>query len=309
MSASRLLVTGATGDIGHAAIEALAQSGHHIRALVHQDGPKADELRALGAEIVVGDLLDIDSVRDAMRDVDAAFFVFPIGPRLLDATAYFAQAAHEAGVGAIVNLSQRTSRRDSKSSSARNHWIAERIFDWSGIPVTHLRPTLFTEWLTYGFSLPGIIENDMLAIPFGTGRFSPIAAHDQGRVIACVLSDPGPHTGNTYLLDGPQEMDAAQMAAELGTVLDRPIQYVDQPIADFQATVATIPQLGSYVGQHIGAVMVDLQQGTTDTVEQITGIAPMSRARLRHRPPRHVHVGANSPLAQTDPATTPMQYP
>ena len=112
MSASRLLVTGATGDIGHAAIEALAQSGHHIRALVHQDGPKADELRALGAEIVVGDLLDIDSVRDAMRDVDAAFFVFPIGPRLLDATAYFAQAAHEAGVGAIVNLSQRTSRRD-----------------------------------------------------------------------------------------------------------------------------------------------------------------------------------------------------
>ena len=171
--------------------------------------------------------------------------------------------------------------------------------------VTHL----VTEWLTYGFSLPGIIENDMLAIPFGTGRFSPIAAHDQGRVIACVLSDPGPHTGNTYLLDGPQEMDAAQMAAELGTVLDRPIQYVDQPIADFQATVATIPQLGSYVGQHIGAVMVDLQQGTTDTVEQITGIAPMSRARLRHRPPRHVHVGANSPLAQTDPATTPMQYP
>jgi NAD(P)H dehydrogenase (quinone) len=280
VSASRLLVTGATGDTGHAAIDALADSGHHIRALVHQDGLKADELRALGAEIVVGDLLDIDSVRDAMRDVDAAFFVFPIGPRLLDATAYFAQAAHEADVGAIVNLSQRTSRRDSKSSSAQNHWIAERIFDWSGIPVTHLRPTLFTEWLTYGFSLPGIIENDVLAIPFGTGRFSPIAAHDQGRVIASVLSDPGPHAGKTHLLDGPQEMDAAQMAAELSTVLDRPIRYVDEPIADFQATVATIPQLGSYVGQHIGAVMVDLQQGllagTTDTVEQITGTAPMS---------------------------------
>jgi NAD(P)H dehydrogenase (quinone) len=91
----------------------------------------------------------------------------------------------------------------------------------------------------------------VLAIPFGTGKFSPITAHDQGRVIASVLSDPHPHSGKTYLLDGPQEMNAAQMAAELSTVLGRPILYVDQPIEEFQATVATIPQLGSYVGQHI----------------------------------------------------------
>ncbi|MFZ0903178.1 MAG: NAD(P)H-binding protein [Mycobacterium sp.] len=237
-------------------------------------------LRALGVEIVIGDLLDIDSVQAAMRDIDAAYFVFPINPRLLDATAYFAQAAHEAGVGAIVNLSQRTARRDSKSHSAQNHWIAERIFDWSGIPVTHLRPTLFDEWLTYDFSIGAIIDNDVLAIPFGTGRFSPIAAYDQGRVIAAVLSDPKPHAGKTYLLDGPAEMDAADMAGALSDVLGRPIRYYDLPIADFQAAAAAIPRLGSYVGQHIGAVMVDLQDGllagTTNTVEQLTGTAPMS---------------------------------
>ena len=192
---------------------------------------------------MIGDLLDIDSVQAAMRDIDAAYFVFPINPRLLDATAYFAQAAHEAGVGAIVNLSQRTARRDSKSHSAQNHWIAERIFDWSGIPVTHLRPTLFDEWLNYDFSIVAIIDNDVLAIPFGTGRFSPIAAYDQGRVIAAVLSDPKPHAGKTYLLDGPAEMDAADMAGALSDVLGRPIRYYDLPIADFQAAAAAIPRL------------------------------------------------------------------
>lgn len=280
MSSSQLLVTGATGSTGYAAVQGLQDSGNHVRALVHQDGPRADALRALGVEIVIGDLLDIDSVQAAMRDIDAAYFVFPLNPRLLDATAYFAQAAHEAGVGAIVNLSQRTARRDSKSHSAQNHWIAERIFDWSGIPVTHLRPTLFDEWLTYDFSIGAIIDNDVLAIPFGTGRFSPIAAYDQGRVIAAVLSDPKPHAGKTYLLDGPAEMDAADMAGALSDVLGRPIRYYDLPIADFQAAAAAIPRLGSYFGQHIGAVMVDLQDGllagTTNTVEQLTGTAPMS---------------------------------
>jgi len=280
MTSSRVLVTGATGATGYAAVQALADSGSQVRALVHQDGKRADELRALGTEIVLGDLLDIDSVQAAMRGIAAAYFVFPLHPRLLDATAYFAQAAHEAGVGAIVNLSQRTARRDSKSHSAQNHWVAERIFDWSGIPVTHLRPTLFDEWLTYEFSIGGIIDNDVLAIPFGTGRFSPIAAHDQGRVIAAVLIDPTAHAGMTYLLDGPAEMDAAGMAAELGDVLGRPIRYFDLPLADFQAVAAAIPQLGSYVGQHVSAVMVDLQQGllagTTNTVEQLTGAAPMS---------------------------------
>jgi NAD(P)H dehydrogenase (quinone) len=62
--------------------------------------------------------------------------------------------------------------------------------------------------------------------------------------------------------------------------LGRPIRYYDLPIADFQTAAAAIPHLGSHVGQHIGAVMVDLQRGllsgTTDTVERLTGTPPMS---------------------------------
>jgi NAD(P)H dehydrogenase (quinone) len=280
MTASHLLVSGATGATGHAAVEALHNTGNRVRALVHQDDARADALRELGAEIVLGDLLDIDSVRAAMEGVNAAYFVYPIVPGLLDATAYFAQAAHEAGVGAIVNLSQRTAKRDSKSHAAQNHWIAERVFDWSGVPVTHLRPTLFAEWLLYPFAVGGIAEQDVLALPFGSGRFFPIAAHDQGQVIATILANPGEHAGQTYKLDGPAELDGNGLAAALSEVLERPIRYQPIPIADFQSAVTADPHLGTFFAQHIGAVTQDLQDGLLNepaiTVEHFTGAAPMS---------------------------------
>lgn len=280
MPSHRLLVSGATGATGRATVEALQHSGNQVRALVHTDDARADDLRRLGAEIVLGDLLDIDSVRAAMDGVDAAYFVFPIAPQLLDATAYFAQAAHEAGVRAIVNLSQATAKRDSKSHAAQNHWIAERVFDWSGIAVTHLRPTLFAEWLLYAFALNGIRDSDVLALPFGDGRFFPLTAHDQGQVIAAILDDPAPHAGQTYRLDGPAELDGTGLAAALTEVLGRTITYHPVPIPAFQSVATSIPSLGPFFAQHIGAVAQDLQDGLLKdpgvTVHHFTGGTPTS---------------------------------
>src|SRR5260370_7050334 len=84
-------------------------------------------------------------MRGAVKGVRRAYFVYPIRPGIIQATAYFAQAAREAGVEAIVNMSQVSAREDAKSHAARDHWVAERVFDWSGIPSTHLRPTFFAE--------------------------------------------------------------------------------------------------------------------------------------------------------------------
>jgi hypothetical protein len=62
----------------------------------------------------------------ALKGITAAYFVYPIKvPGILEATAFFAQAALEQGVGAIVNMSQITARRIAKSHAAQNHWIAE----------------------------------------------------------------------------------------------------------------------------------------------------------------------------------------
>jgi uncharacterized protein YbjT (DUF2867 family) len=100
------------------------------------------------AEVVVGDLLEINTVRVAMEGVDAAYLVWPVQPGLIHATVNFAQAAKEAGVKTVINLSQRSANRDSTSNSCRDSFIAEEVLNWSGLPVIHLRPTYFLEWLS-----------------------------------------------------------------------------------------------------------------------------------------------------------------
>ena len=146
----KVLITGATGATGGSAIVELLARGIPVRALVRKIDERSDRLSAQGVEIARGDLSDFESVSQALKGITATYFVFPIQTSgILEATAFFAQAAIEQGVSAIVNMSQISARREAKSVAARNHWIGERLLDRSGIPVTHLRPTFFAEWLAY----------------------------------------------------------------------------------------------------------------------------------------------------------------
>jgi hypothetical protein len=124
----------------------------------------------LGAEVVFGGVLDMESVRSALRGIYGAYFVYPIRPGIVDASVRFAQAAKEAGVEIIVNMSQKSAPGDSQSHAALAHWLSERVFDWSGVPVSHIRPTLFLEWILYGAAM---IRQGTWLVPFGTGRHAP----------------------------------------------------------------------------------------------------------------------------------------
>src|SRR5260370_20536648 len=101
----------------------------------------------MGAEVVIGDLLKFNDVRAAMRGVRGAYFCYPIRPGILQATAYFAQAAKEAGLECVVNMSQKPAREDAKSQAMCDHWLANRGFDLSGLTVTHLPPASLAERL------------------------------------------------------------------------------------------------------------------------------------------------------------------
>ena len=276
MTNSIILVTGATGATGGSAVSSLVARGHQVRALVHEEDKRSEALRASGVEVVTGDLLDIDSVRSAMEGVSAAYFVYPLGPGLLAGTVNFAQAAKEAALSAIVNLSQMTARRDSLSHAAKDHWLAEQVLQWCGVPVTILRPTLFAEWLLYPFAWKDYARRDTLALPFGNGKVGLIAAEDQGHAIASVLSEPAKHAGKLYKLLGPVELDWYGIAAAMSEVLERTITYTPVSVDEFVASLAKMPQFSSpFFLQHIGAVALDAQNGitggTSSAMEDLTG--------------------------------------
>jgi uncharacterized protein YbjT (DUF2867 family) len=187
--------------------------------------------------------------------------------------------AKEAEVGAIVNLSQRSARRSSKSHSCRDTWIAEQVLNWSGIPVTHLRPTYFLEWLLYPWQLPLFREKGILRLPARKGRHAAIATEDQGRVIAALLASPAGHAGQTYPLFGPVEMDHDQMAAELSEALSRKIVFEDIAIDTYCSWLVSLG-VSPYRVQHLSGAMEDYQHGVmagmNENVERLSGHKPMS---------------------------------
>jgi NAD(P)H dehydrogenase (quinone) len=277
MGNPKILVTGATGKTGGYAIKTLLELKVPVRALVHRIDARSEELSADGVEIAHGDLSDFEAVNEALKGITGAYFVYPIEvPGILEATAFFVQAALEQGVGAIVNMSQISARRIAKSHAAQNHWVAERLLDRSGIPVTHLRPTFFAEWLEY-FS-DSIREKDMFPLPFGDARYAPIAAEDQGRVIAAILNDPAEHAGKIYPLYGPKELTQYEVADILTQVLGRKITYAALEIKDFME-IWKKTGFSAYNHQHIAAVAQDCRDGifsgTNDLVEKITGQKPL----------------------------------
>jgi NAD(P)H dehydrogenase (quinone) len=280
MSEPGILVTAATGRTGGFAIEYLRKSGAAVRAMAHREGPKTERLRALGVEVVIGDLLNLDDAARALRGIRSAYFCYPIGPRLIDATSFFAVAAKETGVNAIVNMSQISGRRDAKSHAAREHWVAERVFDWSGIPTTHLRPTFFAEWLTVMLDPAVIRSTGAVKLPMGQGRHAPIASEDQGRLIAAILRDPEPHAGKVYTLHGPTEMSHYEIAHAMGNALGRELHY--EPISFEEFAQNRLQVLGSspHLVQHLREVAVDYQNGIfageDGIIGKLTGQPPMS---------------------------------
>ncbi|MDB5348512.1 MAG: NmrA family transcriptional regulator [Schlesneria sp.] len=279
MSTRKVLITGATGDTGRAATKESINRGLVVRAMVHRKDDRSTALEKLGAEVVIGDLQEIDTIREAMEGIDAAYLVYPVQPGLINATVNFAQAAKESGVSAVINLSQRSADRHSKSHSCRDHFIAEQVLNWSGLAVTHLRPTYFLEWLFYPWQLPLFLEKGVLRLPVGKGRHSPIGAEDQGRVIAALLQNPNEHAGQTYPLFGPVEMDHDQMAIELSEALGRKIVFQNVTIDEY---CQSLKMLGvpDYVVQHLGGAMDAYQHGvmagTNDNVERLSGQKPTS---------------------------------
>src|SRR6478672_11300052 len=209
MSQGTVLVTAATGFTGGATVEEFLARGRHVRALAHREDARSKRLQELGAEVVFGDFLDQGAIRAAVQGVQHAYFCYPIRPGIIQATAYFAQAAKEAGIDCVVNMSQISAREDAKSHAAQDHWLAERVFDWSGLTVVHLRPTYFAEWLLY---LAPMIRAGLLHVPFGTGRHAPNSAEGQGCRYLGNLENPHPDRRQVLPVVRPGEVHLQEIA-------------------------------------------------------------------------------------------------
>jgi uncharacterized protein YbjT (DUF2867 family) len=205
-----------------------------------------------------------------------------VSPDYLTATSIVCAVALEAApLESIVNMSQMTVSQmtltsTSESKQHRLHWLAEHIMNWSGAPVTHVRPTVFMENpLLTTLAAASIRDRGALVLPFGDGRTSPIAAADVARVVATILREPAGRTGGVYDLTGPEVLDATGIAAQYSRALGRPVTAEDVPLDEWTENVLMPMGLPPHVQQHIATMARLHREGrydrSTGDVAEITG--------------------------------------
>jgi uncharacterized protein YbjT (DUF2867 family) len=287
MVASNLVLIAGAGGVGRTVLDQLRAQNVPVRAMVRRDDDRAAELRALGAEVVLGDLTRPESVAAALEGVGRMYFAMPVSPDHLLAATVVATVAREHGqLAGLVGMSQMTVSQMTATSTAeshqqRLHWLAEQVLNWSALPVVHIRPTSFLDNpLFTTLAARSIRENGTIALPFGTGRTSPVAVDDVARVVATVLRDPAPHIGHVYELTGPRTVDMTEMAEEFSRALGRPVSYVDVPLEWWRTEVLAKAGLPPHTEQHI-ATMARLHRENrydraSDDVERVTGVPPQT---------------------------------
>ncbi|MET7351905.1 NmrA family NAD(P)-binding protein [Streptomyces mirabilis] len=283
MVASNLVLLSNAGDVARTVLDQLRAQDVPVRVMVRRDDARAAELRVLGAEVVIGDLTRPETVAAALEGVGRMYFAMPVSPDQLLAATVVASVAREHGeLDGLVDMSQMTvsqmtATSTGESDQQRLHWLSEQVFDWSGLPVVHVRPTAFLDNpLFTTLAARSIRDNGTIALPFGTGRTSPIAVDDVARVVATVLRDPAPHIGHVYELTGPRTVDMTEMAEEFSRALGRPVSYVDVPLDRWRSEVLAKAGLPPHTEQHI-ATMARLHREnrydrTSDDVERVTGV-------------------------------------
>ncbi|NWB96465.1 NmrA family NAD(P)-binding protein [Pseudomonas gingeri] len=259
------LVSGATGATGAPTVKYLLENGHRVNAFVHREDERSEQLRALGATVFVGDALKLKEVRPAMKGVDGAYFVYPLGNGLVEAAAVFAQAAKEEGVKIIANMSHKQSRPDARSQTTLNHWLSEQVFTWSGVPTTHLRITFFAQWMLY---IAPLIRSGRYLTPFDAdSRFAPIATRDIAKIIAGVLTNPELHANKAYVLNRPIEYSHRELAGVIGDTLGKEVAFEQVSPEEF-VKILGLDADPTYV-THFSAVKIDQQEGRLEGLDSI----------------------------------------
>jgi NAD(P)H dehydrogenase (quinone) len=236
MTSTRVLVTGATGRIGGAVAAQLLEKGVTTRAVVHRDDGRSARLRALGAEVVVADIFDIQQVQAAMDGIDRLYYNPPYHPHALDSAVAFAVAARRSGVQAVVALGQWLASPEHPSLSTRQAWLTDKLFellpDSAHVAVD---PGFFAD--NYLQLVPLAAQLGVLPVPTGGRRNAPPSNEDIARVAVGALLDPHRHDGRAYRPTGPTMLSGVEIADAVGTALGRRVRHLEIPAWMFMRAV------------------------------------------------------------------------
>jgi NAD(P)H dehydrogenase (quinone) len=262
-----IVVTGATGQLGHLVVEDLLASGVAAADIVAtgRDLAKVQDLAERGVTVRALDFSDPASLDGAFSAGDRVLLVSTneMGQRAAQHQAVI-DAAAAAGVAQLVYTSA-PKATTTPMRLAAEHKATEEAIAASGVPATILRNGWYIE--NYSGQLATFIEHGAILGSAGDGRFSIAARADYAEAAAAVLAAPvADHVGKVYELGGDESLTLADIAAAFTASTGHTIVYADVPAAEHLAAL-----VGAGLPEPVAEIFVDVDQSAARGALEVAG--------------------------------------
>jgi uncharacterized protein YbjT (DUF2867 family) len=269
---TRVLVTGATGNVGSHVVRELCASGVPVRAFV-RDPRRAETVLGDDVEVVTGDFSDTASVRRALTGVDAVLLSCSNQPEQGELEIGVIDAAADAGVGRLVKLSTPGAQVGSPVAFFDAHGRVERRVADTALPAVILHSNFYMSNL-FG-AAESVRRTGKLFAPLDGARIAMIDPRDVAAVAAVALAAPDHrYDGRTLHLSGPEVLTYAGVAVELSVATGRDVEFINvDDSAALQSMLAS--GMTSWLARNVvalfGALRAGVSEPTSDTVREVIG--------------------------------------
>jgi uncharacterized protein YbjT (DUF2867 family) len=266
---ARILVTGATGQIGHEVVSQLRSTGCRIRAMTRN--PRSVQHLPTDVEVVRGDLAAPDSLDACLQDIDSVFLVWTL-PLAAAAPALERIGAHARRV-VLLTSQHRTPHPFFQQPNGMRviHKGVEQLIEASGLRWTFLRPGPFAincrNWWA-----PQLRNGDVVRWFYADAATAPVHERDIAAVAVRALCDAG-HDGQEHVLTGPASLTQRELLQIIGDTIARPLRFEElsrESAREHMLAMLFQPQVADMLLDAYGAG-VGQPAPVTSTVLEVTG--------------------------------------
>jgi len=233
----KIVILGATGTVGGKISEILLNEGHQAK-LIARHTEKLEKYRSLGAEIIAGDITDVKTLTNALKNADSAFILMPDNVKAENTRAYQRQvtgklieAIEHSGIKYIVNMSSLGSHMHEGNGIMAGTGEQEvRLNQLNDVNVLHIRSAYFMENFlrTIGLVKTKVINGTVAA---GDHAIPMVATQDVAKIAAGHLASLDFSGKSVHAVMGPQDYTYREFTSIIGKAIGNPdLPYVQLPV-------------------------------------------------------------------------------
>jgi len=239
----RIVILGATGTVGSKIAENLVNDGHHV-TLIARHTEKLEKYRSLGAEIIAGDITDVQTITTAFAAADSAFLLLPDNVKAENTRVYQRQvtgilieAIKSSGIKYIVNMSSLGSHMHEGNGIMGGTGEQEvRLNQLEDVNILHIRSAYFMEnflrtiGLVQKMGFNGTVADGDHAIPM-------VATQDVAAIAAGHLANLDFSGKSVHAVMGPKDYTYREFTGIIGRAIGKPdLPYVQVPAEQMKQT-------------------------------------------------------------------------